>query len=470
MNYQVELFHSLLNNFLQGEEALMTIEGDVLAVRGNSPVSYGTLTTAALTVSKYLKLQEGDIALLNDPYSGGSLLNEMTLVMAASEDLLWVRRRPLGPSVKFAKSVEEEGLRIPPTPLRQKGQLNEMILSAMQAHPACPAQFVQWLKNECDDMTLKAKKLHEAIEYTGFTITGELIEEYLELSKKSSTQRISERASGETRVDVILDSGELLRLNMEIHDGKISLDFSGTTAAKTVSLTESATYGVCFHSLSSFYGFDHIANSGSFSVLQITKPTGCWLVGKYPAPTYKGMTFGVAALKSALDLALSQIHQKNERSLSSHCALNFDMTYKEKSVHLSLPGGQGADHAGDGESAYLMSECSLEQLERDFPVKVLRVDTRHSLGGKGKYTGGRGLILKLQVQEEVQGAWMTDLTLHRPRISKNCSHGDAGEVSLEQSGTQKALPVLGQRTFVKGDILSLCSGSGGGFGKEKAAE
>lgn len=465
MSYQNELFHALLNDFLQGESALMTIEGDVLAVRGSNPVSYGTLTTAASTASKYLKLQEGDIALLNDPYSGGSLLCDMTFVMAVSEDLLWVSRRSLGHSVKIAKSVEEEGLRIPPTPLRQKNQLNEMILSAMQAHPACPSHFVAWLKEQCADMTLKATKLHEAIEYTGFTITGELIEDYIDLCRKSSVQKISERASGETRVDIVLDSGELLRLNMEIHDGKISLDFSGTSAAKTVSLTESATYGVCFYTLSRYYGFEQLANSGSFSILQITKPTGCWLIGKYPTPTYKGMTCGVAALQTALELALSQIHQKSEKALSSHCALNFDLHHQDKHVLLSLPGGTGATPQHEGDAAHL-SSFSIEQLERDFPVKVHRVDQRHSTGGKGKFNGGRGLIVKLEAREEIQGAWMTDLTLHRPRISKNCTHGDTCEVSMEHEGTHKALPVLGQQKFAKGDVVTLCSGSGGGFGKE----
>lgn len=465
MSYQIELFHSLLNDFLQGESALMTIEGDVLAVRGVQAVSYGTLTMAATTATKYLKLQEGDIALLNDPYSGGSLLSDMTFVMAVSEDLIWVSRRSLDKSVKLAKSVEEEGLRIPPTPLRQKNQLNEMILSAMQAHPACPAHFVTWLKQQCEDMTVKAKTLHEAIEYTGFTITGELIEEYIDLCRKSSVQKISERASGETRVDVVLDSGELLRLNMEIHDGKISLDFSGTSAAKTVSLTESATYGVCFYTLSRYYGFEQLANSGSFSVLQITKPAGCWLIGKYPAPTYKGMTCGAAALQTAMELALSQIHQKSEKALSSNCPLNFDLLHQDKHMLLTLPGGVGASSSHDGECAHLPS-FSIEQLERDFPVKVQRVDLRHSTGGKGKHNGGRGVILKIEAREDIQAAWVTDLTLHRPRISKNCSHGDPCEVSIEHEGTHKVLPVLGQQKFSKGDVVTLCSGSGGGYGKE----
>lgn len=465
MSYQIELLHSLLHDFLQGESSLMTLEGDVLAVCGTQPVSYGTLTTAATTASKYLKLQEGDIALLNDPYSGGSLLSDMTFVMAVSEDLLWVTRRPLEKSVKMAKSIEEEGLRIPPTPLRQKNQLNEMILTAMQAHPACPANFVDWLKAQCEDLTVQAKKLFDVLEQTGFTITSDLIEEYLDLSKQSATQKISEKASGEARVDIVLDSGELLRVNLEIHDGKIALDFSGTSGAKTVSLTESATYGACFYTLSRYYGFESLANSGSFSVLQITKPTGCWLIGKYPAPTYKGMTAGVAALQTALEMALSHIHNKQEKALSSYCSLQVDLRSSSKHVHLTVPGGQGAQTDKEGMSAH-MPCFSIEQLERDLPVQVQRVDHRHSTGGKGKFNGGRGLVMKLEIRGDVQATWLTDLTLHRPRISKNCSHGDSAEVSVEHEGSHKILPVLGQQKFSVGDVLTLCSGSGGGFGKE----
>lgn len=466
MNYQIELLHSLLNEFLQGESALMTTDGDILAVRGNKAVSYGTLTAAASTANKYLHLQEGDIAILNDPYSGGTILSEMTFVMAASEDLLWVTSRSLDASVKLAKNIEEEGLRIPPTPLRQKNQLNEMILSAMAAHPACPPNFIPWLKEQCQDLTLKAKKLHQAITYAGFTVTGELIEEYLELSKQTSAKKIGEKASGEARVDIVLDSGELLRMNMNIQDGHISLDFSGTTAAKTVSLTEAAAYGACFHAISRFYEFDDLANTGSFSILQITKPTGCWLIGKYPAPTYKGMTCGVAAIQTAIELALSQIHQKNDRALSCNCALQFDLRYNDKNTVLTLNGGKGASSTSEGEGAYT-NIFSVEQLERNFPVKIQRLDQRNSVGGKGKFNGGRGLLLKLEVRGEVQATWLTDLTLYRPRLSKNCSHGDVSEITLENEGINKNLPVLGHQKFAAGDVLTLCSGSGGGFGKEQ---
>ncbi|GEM_PF-1393617 len=464
MSYQIELFHSLLNDFLNGESALMTLDGNVLAVRGIQPATYGTLNTAALTAQKYLNLQEGDIAILNDPYSGGSTLNEMTFVMAISEDLIWVLRKSLGKSVKLANSVEEEGLRIPPTPLLQKGQMNEVIMSAMQAHPACPPGLAEWLRTQCQFLQSEAKKLIEAIEFAGFEITSELIDDYLKLCRDRARQIIAEKASGETRADIVLDSGELLRLNMEIHEGKVIMDFSGTSAAKTVWLTESATFGACYYAISSFYGFANISNSGSFSAVQIIKPTNCWLVAKYPAPISKGLVSGISALKSAIGLALSQIHRKHEKSLSCHCPLEIELQHQGHQIAFSIPGGEGATQGHDGQHAH-MKHLSIEQLERELPVKVLRVDSRHSNGGNGKYTGGRGLLLKLEALAETQLTWMTDLTLHRPRLPKDCSHGDPTEIILEHSDSKSTLPVLGQQTLAKGDTVVFCTGSGGGFGR-----
>lgn len=467
MSYQIELFHSLLNDFLQGESALITLEGDVLAVRGNNPATYGTLATAAQIAGKYLKLQEGDIAILNDPYSGGTTLDEVTFIMAASEDLLWVRRRPLKKSIKTGKSIEDEGLRIPPTPLRQNGKINEVILTAMQSHPACPPQFADWIKDQFADMIQQTQRLHDAIEFTGFVITGELIEEYIELSKNLAYQRISESASGETRVDIVLDSGELLRLNLEIRDGKILMDFGGSSTAKAIHLTESAAYGTCFYTISRYYGFTDYANSGTFSSLQVTKPAGCWLMAKYPASTLKGMTSGVAALQAAIELALTNIHLKREKALSCYSPLTVQLQSSASQTVLQLLGGEGAYSDKDGACAKL-EDISVETLERELPIKMLHAGLHQSEGGKGKYSGGRGLIMKLEALDEIEALWLSDLTLHKPRITKNCTHGDPCEVRIESGDTTKTLPVLGHHKILKGEILTFCSGSGGGFGKAES--
>ncbi len=462
MSYRIQLFHSLLNNFLDGESALVTIEGDVLAVRGKNPATYGTLTTAAKNAGTYLKLQEGDIAILNDPFSGGSTLDEMTFIMAISEDLLWVRRKAIAKSIKAGKSVEEEGVRIPPTPLLQNGKFNAIILNAIQSHPACPPHFGDWIQAEFSSMSAMSRKLIETIEGIGFEITGELIEEYLHLSKELAHQLISEKASGETRVDVILDSGELLRLKIDIHEGKIALDFGGTTPSTIINLTESAAFGTCFHTISQFYGFTEYANSGSFASLQVTKPSGCWLMAKYPASTLKGMTVGIAALQLAIELALSHIHSKREKAPSCHSPLLVQFQTEFASTVIELKSGDGASAHQNGTCAQ-NEKLSIENLEREFPVKVIQALHRSHGDKKSKFTGGRGLVFQIQALKDIDVTWLSDLTKHKPRMIKKYSDFIPCEISLDSRGEMKILQSQGTQRINKGEILNLSSGSGGGL-------
>lgn len=469
MNYQIELFHSLLQQFLTGESALLTLDGEVLALRGKDPLSYGTLSASAGTVAKYLRMQEGDIVLMNDPYSGGTHLNEMTFVTAVSEDLIWVKRVPHTAKVQAGKSIEDEGLRIPPTPVFQKGQLNETILGAMQAHPLCPPHFAKWVHEKCQEFSVASKRFIEAVEVSGLALTAELIEEYWRMSREMASQRISDRAYGEARVDYVLDSGELLRLNLETRDGRVIMDFSGTSGGKTVFMTETAAASVCFHAIASYYGFAEFANAGTLSLLQVIKPTGCWLMAKYPAPTFKGMTCGKAALQSSIELALSHIHPKKVTSISAHCPIFVEIKTSDRQNCLRLFGGQSGQQGRVGLDG---SVCvsSIEQIERDYPVRISQINKRDSTGGIGKFSGGRGSLLRFEILKDLEINWLTDLTLYRPRLVRTCTHGDACEVTLERDGQIKTLPVLGKEIFKAGDFVTFASASGGGSGLPEKPE
>jgi N-methylhydantoinase B len=460
-HYQVDLFTSLLHQFLGSNEALLTIDGEILAIQADDAVCYGTLTEAALVANKYLHLAEGDIAILNDPYSGGTTLNKLTYVTALSEDLLWVRQKTFQNSLKVGKTLEEEGVRIPPTPLRQKGALNEMILSAIQSHPLLPKNFRAWLEQECADITNRSQVLIETIESIGFTLTPELIEDYFKLCKNTAAQKIIDQVYGEARVDVVLDSGELLRLRLEIVDAKVILDFSGTSAAKTVYLTDAATFGACYAAVSKYYDFADMTNSATLSLIQVVKPSQCWLHGKYPSPILKGMTAGVAAIQNAIALAFSQIHKQKEQSINNHASLWIQIGDDA----FELKNGEGACKANIGKNA-CAALSSIEELERRYPVKVLQYATRPNSGPARKMNGGAGLTLKIQALSDVNAAWLTDLTLHRPRLGANCSLGEVPAITLTAANSEesKALTTVGQITLKAGEVLCFSSGSGGSSG------
>lgn len=460
MNYQIELFHSLLHDFLEAESALLTTDGQVLAVKGEKPSSFGPLTAAANTVLKYLPLQEGDIAILNDPYSGGTHLNNITFVMAVSEDLIWVLSKERALDIRICKSVEEEGLRIPPTPILQKNKFNDMILTAMSAHPECSADFIEWIKYTCTQIAGKGHKLFSSLENTGFTITSELISEYLELCKESALHAISERAYGDIRIDVNLDSGELLRMSIEASKTGIKLDFGGSSISKGLALTESATYGACFLAVAKHYGFDKLANSGTFGVIQISKPAGCWMIAKYPQSTLRGMLCGIPAIHTAIELAFASLHKKTEQSYSAHCPVYIQLKQDGIKRSFTLESGAGATNTGAGESAVF--EGALAELEAVLPVQITNIGPRPRTTPQYKNQGGLGVEMQLLALAEIEVTWMTDLTRFRPREGKNLHNGDGSEVLYNNEPQSFS----GTRKLFKGESIMFRSANGGDFGKE----
>lgn len=469
------LLSHFLNLFCPDDAALITGEGNVLFLNSAKPMNYGTLGLAAQSVIKYVPLKLGEIALLNDPSSGGTVLGEFTFVMKIYDTggvSLWLaQRKTLQRSFVSGKSIEEEGLRIPPTPIFQNGQLNEIILGAMQGHPLCPPDLKNQVTRECAQLQSLKQSFTRTVERLKIPLSKTAIQDYLDRCSRWAHEKVQEASTGDARVEVHLDDKELIRLHMDIHDGLVKMDFGGTSNSTKRFLTEAATYGVCFEALSRFYRLKKHTNAGSFTILQVTKPSQCLLNAKYPAPMSTGSLSVKAGLQAAISSALSQIHLKNQRALCAFAPVEIEVSEAGgNSRMLSLPGG-GGGKPDEKESFHFSGDRNfqgtfgVEEWERHLPLKIIRLDYRNSGKGKGAHNGGRGLILKMEAREDMDVKWRTDLTKHRIKPAKNCSAGDISEISAQNSdGEAEALPAMGHLKWKKGSILIFASGSGGGWG------
>jgi len=156
---QTEALYTLLEELLTplGCAALVLPDGKALHVRPSSPADLATLPQAAALCHQYLRLRDGDIAIVNDPSSGGTSLSAITLVAGVcfeDAELLLVHRLDLAPLLTAQNRLEAEGVRIPPTPLASAlasdTQINTELLGAIAAHPLAPrglqASILQALK------------------------------------------------------------------------------------------------------------------------------------------------------------------------------------------------------------------------------------------------------------------------------------------------------------------------------------
>jgi hypothetical protein len=131
--------------------AFVTTAGfrDLLAQAAHIPVHLGSMGFAVRGVLEALTLEEGDVALLNDPYRGGTHLPDLTVVapvFAGGQLVGYAATRAhhadLGGSspgsMPVARSLAEEGLVIGPCKLLEHGRVNAAVLEPILAAVRTP--------------------------------------------------------------------------------------------------------------------------------------------------------------------------------------------------------------------------------------------------------------------------------------------------------------------------------------------
>lgn len=397
--------YEIADLFLSSEKsaALLTGSGEILHAKSDLGFEISGFRPLTENSLKYIALKPGDILIANDPFSGGSFLHRYSFLMPlkAAEGnnpaLLLCIRREFAPHLNICNKLDEEGLRIPPTPVFQNGQLVTPIIEAMSLHPMCPEGFSAWLQKTTSDLTALYQKWNRLEKNKTIPFSAGEIKKFLDFSQKYATENILEKASGDARSEVRLDSGETLKLHLEIHDGFIKADFSGTTAGVKTHLPDVTTFGACYEALMNFYDFKCLKNSGSFSVLQVTKPLGCFLNAKYPASTHQGMKSGVAAVKTAMSLALHQI-VKNSQALRSEGDACFEMAF-----------ANGTRWMSQWSASSCSESISLEKIEAQYPVQFVQLT---------KQSEGCHLQVEFKVLTSCQMRWLSDFTKHPLKAPK----------------------------------------------------
>jgi N-methylhydantoinase B len=139
----------------------------------------------------------------------------------------------------------------------------------------------------------------------------------------------------------------------------------------------------------------------------------------------------------------------------------------------TIGGGMGARPTAPGLSAvhtHMTNTLNTpaEAIEYAYPLRVLRYEIRRGSGGRGRFRGGDGLrrdIQTLSQEGETQVTLISDRRLRGPYGLQGGECGMRGENVLIRAGVETALPGKGSFYLNPGDILSIRTPGGGGFGK-----
>ncbi len=476
-----QVFQTFFSKF--GSGAIGLHDGTCLHLNPEYLSDYGTLPQALEVTQKYLKLQPGQVAIVNDPYSGGNILSTVTLILCVETQgpkptpLLIALRKPLRPHLRHVTNVEEEGLRIPPTLIGSKNEIFEDILSAISNHPLCPDEFTRNINTWFQELKKAEKNLLLSLKMRNFNLSRTFFQSYLTSCYQMMRSHIEDLPLGEVIESFKLDGDESLQLNILSRGGEITFEFQASNPSKRYNLTDSATFGTCLAALLAYFEKPLVLNSGSFRAIKVNTPSLSWLSAKYPSPTFLGMSSGIHGVASSILHTLCTLGQENSIGTSATIAPIIDLEF-QSGAHFfdTVYGGSGGTPNEPGQVGINFWERnklspSIEDLENRFPMIVDRITLRKSTGGSGENPGGSGVAKTFRVFEPATMKWSGDNLKIRPSGANGGMSGTETEFNLKPSGKKsEKLNSFGSLPLNIGDTITIKSAGGGGWGKEKAQE
>lgn len=429
-------------------------------------------------------LQPGDSLITNDPWHSSGHLFDFTLVAP-----VFYRGRGVGwfastchamdiGGVLFgadAREVFEEGINIPLMKLFQKGEPNEDLFRILRANVRVPDQVVGDLYAQQVGGEVGATKLVQMMEEIGLDDLETLSELILSRSETAMREAIAAIPNGTYRDEVAIDGfDEPLKIcaAVTVQDFDLIVDYAGSSPQvdRGINVVYNYTHAYTTYPLKCAISPHVPNNEGSFRPITVKAPEGSILNARFPAAVGARHLTG-HFLSQPLFGALSQAIPDKVIADGSAGLWNTALEGEEENgrifsyVFFSV-GGMGARPTKDGLSATSFPSgikgVPAEVIESVAPVlmhkRALRVDS----GGPGKYRGGLGqeMVLEMRTGRPVLHSCMYDRTRYPARGYLGGGQGAAGELFTSDGGR----PHPKRKYFLQpGQQVTLRLPGGGGF-------
>jgi N-methylhydantoinase B len=456
--------------------ALFDPAGELVMQAEHIPVHLGSMPDAVAAVLGE-EQRPGRSWILNDPYRGGTHLPDITLispVFAADELLGFAASRAHhadvggptpGSMPAFSRSLDEEGVVIPPTVADP--ETLERLASQMRS----PRQRLADLRAQQAANRIGELRLTELRERLGGEALREGMAEILAYTERRTCAALAELPDGTYRAEDLLEAdwnGEerdlRLRLAATIEGESLRLDFSGTEeqVAGNLNCPLSVTKSAAFFAVRVLTDPDAPPSAGAHRPIEVVAPPGSLLNARFPAAVAAGNVETSSRVADLVLAALSQVRPgpaQGQGTMNNLTLANEDFTYYE-----TLGGGQGACPEADGPSAIHVAMSNTlntptEALETEFPLRVRELSLRAGSGGDGTHRGGDGVVREIEALAPMRFSLITERRRHRPRGVGGGEDGAAGSNLLNDS----PLPGKTAGDLRPGDRLRIETPGGGGW-------
>jgi N-methylhydantoinase B/oxoprolinase/acetone carboxylase alpha subunit len=467
--------------------ALFTADGTLLVQAEHIPVHLGSMPAAvrAAIDACASRVRPGDQIILNDPYAGGTHLNDVTLVAPAFTDdgrlAGWAANRAHhadlggmapGSMPPEATEIYQEGLRVPPvlctpeieavfvaasrTPEERRGDLD--------AQRGANRLGVERLRALADE------PLHEVVDY----------------GERRMRAALHDLPDGTYWFSDTIDStggpgGAVparIAVAVTIAGDAVTFDFTGTDAQRpgTVNAVEAVTVSAVAFAIRSVADPTIPANGGALRPVRVIAPPGTLVAAVLPVAVGAG---NVEVSQRVADVCLGALAQAvpDRVGAASQGTMNNVLVGGSTWVYYeTIGGGQGGrpgprpGMSGVHTAMTNTMDTPVEAFERAYRMRVRRYGLRHGSGGAGAAPGGDGIAREVEMLEPVTVSLITERRVSQPWGLAGGESGAAGENWLLPQGDESRAERLADKCTIRleaGDVLRILTPGGGGWGPKE---
>jgi len=440
-------------------------------------------------------LTAGDTFLFNDPYAGGTHLNDFRLVrpvfrgdtlfcwLASAGHWLDIGGNVPGGYNPQATESFQEGVRIPPVKLVADGRTNQDLLDILAANSRTPVSNWGDLQGQLGALDLGERRLHALLDAYGDAIVAAAFDAFSIRAEALMRHAIAALPDGTYSFQDILDNDGItpdpltVALDLTIAGGEMVMDFSRSSPPTQgpVNIAYATTIAACYVALK--HVFTAVpANAGCLRPIRFVVPDMTLLAAGPPRPMAGytetilrliGVVLGALAQADPARATAAPFGTINALSLSGHRADG------ARWVMFSFFGGglggnpesDGLTHANNPISTATIPP--VEILEAAYPVLFTQWALRPGSGGAGTHRGGLGAIYEIEALTDTEVSLLGERGTAGPFGVLGGETGALNQFTWQGDAGPCTPPLVSKVTGVRlrpGQRLRLETPGGGGWG------
>jgi N-methylhydantoinase B len=499
--------------------AVFDRHAQVVAMGDHMPVHLGSMPMSVRAAIEQLQLGPGDVAMVNDPFAGGTHLPDITLVapvfigsgrVKTAAPNFYVASRAhhadvggaAAGSMGLSREIYQEGLRIPPVFLVRNGEMQRDVLQMVLANVRTPAEREGDLGAQIAACSTGARRLEEICRRYGLARVQRATEELQTYAEQMTRALLNSLPAGNYTAEDFLDNDGIsdrpvrvavtLRISRQGQNGQrkksdlepvVTVDFTGSDpqVEGSINAVEAITYSACFYVFRCMLAEDVPAAAGIMRPIRVIAPLGTVVNARPPGAVAGGNVEMSQRIVDTLFRALAQAAPKRIPAASSGTMNNLTIgglfpkghsrAGEPFAYYETIAGGMGARPTQDGISGvhtHMTNSLNTpaEALEYAYPFRVTRYSLRPESGGTGKYRGGDGIVRELEMLCDADVTLLADRRLRGPYGLHGGNDGSPGRnLIVRLDGTEAVIPALGSVRLKKGERIRIESPGGGGWGE-----